>query len=96
MADYILTEPAQIDLEDIYDYIERDSGSNAAYHVVSAIYAGIDDLVRLPAMGHRRPDVIAGDYLFHGVFRYQIVFRRRDRVVILRVIHGTRDLPRRL
>ena len=96
MAEYILTEPAQLDLEEIDEYVESDSGRRAAEHVLDAIHGAINDLVRLPSLGRTRVDV-PGDYLFYRVFRYLIVFRRRrEMVVILRIIHGARDVPRQL
>ena len=94
MAEYQLTKPAQQDLEEIYRYLYLKASPETAARVEERLFLAFEELVRLPAIGHRRFDVKQEDYRFHLVFDYVIAFRREPRVIIVRVIHGAQNIAR--
>ncbi len=96
VPDYHLSRRASRDLDEIAAYLLRTASEETAIHVEERLFREFEELVRLPFIGHPRRDVTQRNLLFHRVFRYLIVFRRKPQVVIVRVIHGMRDLPRRL
>jgi plasmid stabilization system protein ParE len=76
-------------------YLTREASAEAAERIEARIFGAFDDLTRLPPIGHRRLDVRRSDLLFHVVDPYLIAFRReREQVMIIRVLHGRRDVPR--
>ena len=86
------TEPAISDLQDIRDYIKKDSKHYAARFVEKVIDAA-ENLLQFPDMGRNVPEseaVNIKELLFHN---YRIMYRiEHDRILILTIIHGTRDL----
>ena len=93
MARYHLSKLALRDLEEIRRYLTTEASPTVADHVEDALFEGFEELVRLPWIGHRHPSVRGASLLFYSVFNYVIVFRRQEkRIVILRGIHGARDL----
>jgi plasmid stabilization system protein ParE len=76
--------------------LERKASERVAARVEKRIIAAFEELVRLPSIGHRRTDLRQSQLRFYKVFDYLIVFRREPRVVILRVVHGKRDVERLL
>ncbi len=96
MPSYHLSRRASRDLDDIAAYLVRTASEETAIYVEACIFHEFEELIRLPAMGHPRHDVTQRNLLFHRVFSYLIVFRRKPQVVIVRVMHGVRNLPRLL
>ena len=95
MATISWSEHAGNDLEDIYDYIARDSFIYARYQV-ERILDAIErlplypdsgrDLPEFPSLPHR--DLIVGQY--RVVYRYD---SQKETVYIVTIIHGRRLLP---
>ena len=56
-------------------------------------FAGLSDF---PGKGHKRGDLTSRSVLFFSVYQYMIVYRRAEPLEIVAVIHGKRDLKRRL
>lgn len=82
---------ADEDLIGIWGYIARDSRT-AADRVYDRIVERIFDLVDFPELGAKRPD-IAADMRSLAVMSFVILYRvELDRVVVVRVVHGARDL----
>ncbi len=96
MAEYRLTARARQDLENIWLYVQEDSGEAMADHVERALFKKFEEIVALRGIGYRRADVRWKRYRFVNVFEYVNAFTRGDTVIIRRVIHGARDIPRRL
>jgi plasmid stabilization system protein ParE len=94
--EFRVTPHAFLDLDRLSDYLERKAGVRVAARVEARIFAAFDALVRLPWVGHRRKDMRQPELRFYRVYQYLIVFRREPRVVILRVVHGARDVERLL
>jgi plasmid stabilization system protein ParE len=88
------TEPAVFDLESIRDYIAKDSVYYAARFVARIIEAA-ETLPNQPRMGRAVPEA-EDDAIRELLFQnYRIIYRTEpDRIVILTVIHGGRDLSR--
>jgi len=89
---YELSPEADQDLEDIFDYTEREFGSNQAIDYLS----GFDDLfaklVNSPELGKEREEIREG--LRSLLKEKHIVFYRilPNRIRIVRILHGSRDL----
>jgi toxin ParE1/3/4 len=88
------TEPAVLDLESIRDYITKDSAYYAARFVARIIEAA-ETLPSQPRMGRVVPeadDDAIRELLFQN---YRIIYRAEsDRILILTVVHGGRDMSR--
>lgn len=88
-----LAPRARADLDEIWDYIFTESGSETiADQVLDEINARFDVLAVWPQAGRRR-DELGHGLRSHAVGSYIIFYRlAREDVVIQRVLHGRRDL----
>lgn len=86
---------AQADLNEIHEYLYRASGSEAvADRVISEIAERFLLLSRWPRIGRLRTDLRAG-LRSYPVGSHLIFYRvTRVDVVIVRILHGRRNLPR--
>jgi toxin ParE1/3/4 len=88
----IWTETAWIDLENIADYIARDSPYYAA-SFVREIRDRARSLGRMAKRGHVVPEV--GDKQIRELIvrSYRLIYRvEKSRVAVLAIVHGARDL----
>jgi len=86
--------PAATDINAIWSYIAEDNPA-AADRVEQSIHNAIDKLARNPNFGHFRDDLAPRQYKFYRVYSYLIIFRiEGDTLIVVRVIHGARDLPK--
>ncbi len=96
MASIFWTVGARDDLRDIVEYIATDSptyGASTAERVLEAV----DRLRRYPRLGRVVPEYDDASIRELIVGNYRVVYRlRRQRVGIVAVVHGTRDLLRRV
>ena len=93
MTGYILGEEASYDLDDIWDYIARDS-IDAADRWTDKLFAAFDLIATTPAIGHKRSDLTAYPILFWPVGSYLILYRTAPTTVeIVAVTQGSRDIP---
>jgi len=85
------SDPAVRDLQDIHDYISRDSEYYAS-RFVERLLDAVEQLTAFPRLGRIVPEVRSPgtrELLFSS---YRIVYRlERGRVLILAVVHGARD-----
>ena len=83
---------AQHDLRDLHDYIAKDSPFYAK-RFVARIIAAVERLAEHPQIGRRVPEA-GRDDIRELIFRgYRVVYLTRpDRLDIVTVIHGSRDL----
>jgi plasmid stabilization system protein ParE len=96
MAKFRLTRAAERDLQEIKDYIARDS-VDAAARVLDRLERAFHELVEMPGMGHRREDLTREDVRFWSVFEYLIVYEPDAAPLgIVRVLHGRRDVSDQL
>jgi addiction module RelE/StbE family toxin len=90
----IWTDPSIEDLRSIRDYIARDSEYYAA-DLVEQVIESVERLLRFPRMGRVVPEA-QDDNIRELVYRnYRIIYRiAGERIEILTVVHGSRDLTR--
>ncbi|QEY18176.1 type II toxin-antitoxin system RelE/ParE family toxin [Cellvibrio sp. KY-GH-1] len=88
------TEPAELDLGDIYTYIARDVPFYAE-QFVDRIVETVDLLREQPLMGREVPEAERTDVREMIFQNYRIMYlAKTDYLYILAVIHGSRDLTR--
>ncbi|MHC4180069.1 MAG: type II toxin-antitoxin system RelE/ParE family toxin [Planctomycetota bacterium] len=88
-------QPALTDLRDIHEFIARDSPRYAQL-TVEKITGTAARLARFPELGEVLPEFPRLAYRQIVVGAYRLVYRedrQRDRVVVMGVIHASRDLP---
>ncbi len=89
---FTLTRSARNDLEEIWEYIARDS-VDAADRVLREIEQAVNRLGETPGIGHLRPDLSTLGSRFFAVYSYLLVYRAEAQpIIILRVLHGARDV----
>ncbi|MCC5806295.1 MAG: type II toxin-antitoxin system RelE/ParE family toxin [Opitutales bacterium] len=87
----LISHAAIRDLDEIWDYIAGDS-ERAADHLIDEIVEKCRELAILKGVGHRREDLLPG-LLSLAHRKYVVFFRRNERVEIVRILHGARDIP---
>ena len=93
MKQYVLGAGAERDLNEIWEFIARDS-VDAADRWISRLFTTFTTLARNPGVGHKRPDLTKHAVLFWPVEAYVILYRvRNKRVEIVGVTQGARDIP---
>jgi toxin ParE1/3/4 len=89
-----LSLPADQDLEEIFDYTEEEFGSDQAAKYLTELQDVFEQLVENPELGRERNEIKQGLRSFtkdaHVVF-YRILSKH---IRIVRVLHGSRDLPK--
>ncbi len=97
MPGYRLSKTALKEVGKIISGLHADVSPDIATAMERQLFSAFADLGRLPAMGHPRPDLTPKRLLFHNSKPYMIAFRRQaGRVMIARVVHGSRDLKKLL
>jgi plasmid stabilization system protein ParE len=90
---YRISLRADADLDEIWTYIAQDD-PQAADQMEQALHEAMEQLARMPTLGHRRPDA-SDRYRFWRVGAYLIGYRVEKKVVhVVRVLHGSRDIRR--
>ena len=96
MNSYRLAPEAARDIEEIWEYIARDSVC-AARRVRLGLLAACRRLAQHPGLGHRREDLTDKPVLFWPVYSYLIIYNpATEPLEIVRILHGAQDLPRLL
>ena len=98
MAELVILEPAQQELEEIALMHLRLVGPNSARRITDLLYDTIERLEQFPLSGHPPRDrwldregyryVIAGKYI--AVYRF---IEAEDAVFIYHIVHGARNYP---
>ena len=90
------SDVAAADLDDIYDYIARDVPYYAELFVDQLVSA-TDRIEAHPRIGRRVPEAGHRDDIRElFVQRYRVIYRVDvDGILILTIVHGSRDLERR-
>ena len=96
----VLTTAAKRDLEAIWDYIAENDSEQAAQHVLDHLFERVRALSELPERGARPQEMVGlgGRDLRQIFFKpYRVLYRvRQDRVIIVLVADGRRDMRRLL
>jgi addiction module RelE/StbE family toxin len=88
----VWTEPALADLEAIWEHIAADVPEHAR-RMVGRLLDAVEPLEDLPRMGRHIPEAEEPNLRELIVESYRIMYRvRPERVDILAVVHGSRDL----
>lgn len=93
MQRFILTEAAQKDLDEIWFYIAKESGSIApAERVIWRLHKAIVTLATNPDIGRPCSEDICLGGLWFPVGRYQVYYLKGTRqIIITHVFQGQRD-----
>lgn len=93
MARLTITAHARADLQEIHSHIARDK-PGAARRFVERLRAKARQLAETPGMGRSRSEDLRPDLFSFPVGQYMLFYRQQpDGIVLVRVIHGSRDLP---
>ncbi len=89
------TKPAVLDLESIRDYIRRGSEYFAA-RFIERIIEAVESLADFPERGRNVPESDEENIRELVFYNYRIMYRvGKERILVLTVIHGARDLTRK-
>lgn len=90
---YVLSEEADFDIDEIFDYTEIEFGFNQAVSYVADFDTVFNHFLVNPNIGKSRNEIKKGLYSFpkgeHVIF-YRIL---ANYIRIVRVLHGSRDIP---
>jgi toxin ParE1/3/4 len=88
-----LSQEAVSDLEDIWGFIAPDSIRNAD-GFIDQLYLKCVEVAELDAIGRKRDELYPG--LMSLAYKKYVIFflRTKDRVEIVRILRGSRDLPK--
>ena len=93
MNDYILSADADLDLDEIWEYIAADN-IEAADRWIGKLFEAFETIGKIPGVGRRREDLTHYPVLFWPVGAYLIIHRAERRSVeIVAVTQGSRDIP---
>ena len=93
MKRFVLTKPAERDLEQIKTYLIEKTSPRVARHVMKTVRAALDLIGKRPDIGHVREDLTSGPVKFWPVYSYLIVYNPGTKPVqIVRVLHAKRDV----
>tara|TARA_R110001583_G_scaffold416_1_gene3930 strand:+ start:652 stop:954 length:303 start_codon:yes stop_codon:yes gene_type:complete len=94
IASYELSPEAEQDLSDIFDYTEMEFGLDQAVQYLKDLERCFIQLCNNLNIGRERIEIREALYSF--VSQSHVVFYRilNDRLRVVRVLHGSRDLPR--
>lgn len=91
---YILSEIADKDLEDIFDYTLDEFGFDQAERYLLELEKTFQNLLLNPQLGKKRDEIKKGLYSLpkdnHIIF-YRIL---HNHIKIIRVLHGSQDIPK--
>ncbi len=91
---YELSSEADQDIDEIFDYTAHEFGTDQAVAYVTAFEGVFGQLLESPQIGRDRKEIREG--LRSVIKDKHIVFYRilKDRLRIIRILHGSRDLPK--
>ena len=93
MSGYVLGVGANLDLEEIWEFIAADD-VDAADGWIGSLFDAFESLAGSPGIGHRRDDLTSHPVLFWPVGANLVVYRvGRTSVEIVAVTQGSRDIP---
>lgn len=93
MTGYVLSVDADLDLDEIWEYIAADN-IDAADRWIGRLFDAFEALASTPGMGHKRKDLGDHPVLFWPVGSYLIIYRAELRPIeIVAITQGSRDIP---
>ncbi len=98
MAQLVVSEAADNDTRDMLSYLAQEAGARMAAKYLGLLGHLYDQLEAYPESGHPRPKL--GEATRIGIVRPFVVIydyaADTDAVTILRILHGNRNLTRKL
>jgi plasmid stabilization system protein ParE len=94
MSGFLLSPDADEDIFQIWSYLLQRAGLELANRIEFELYNTFEVLAATPGQGHRRPDLTREPVLFFALYQYLIVYRERNPLEIVRVLHGKRNVSR--
>ena len=93
MSRYILSEIADADLDEIYEYTKKEFGADQAVKYLLEVEEVFQQYFINPEMGRKRDEIKKGLYSFpkHNHIIFYRIFE--DHICIVRVLHGSKDIP---
>lgn len=97
MGAFILTQKARDDLLAIGRYTRKEWGKAQQIRYLTQLDSAFYDLADKPALGRACDDIRAG-YFKYGVGKHVIFYRHteKDRIEIVRILHGRMDIEQHL
>lgn len=93
MTGYELTESAEAELRDIFEFIATSDGLGRAEHVLEQFLEAFENLAVTPGMGFRRTRLTGPSQRWWPVFRYLVIYDPDSRpLMVSRILHGARCL----
>ena len=93
----VLTEDAEQDLQELYDYIAEHDSPERAHYVIDKILDTVGLLTTLPDKGNNPKELIAfGNREFRQIFfkPYRLIYQVAGKfVTVMFVADGRRDMP---
>jgi toxin ParE1/3/4 len=91
---FLISNFADSDLDEIFDYTETEHGFNQAVKYLSDLDSLFERLVKNPNLGRERKEI--KNDIFSIVEQEHVVYYeiRKDYILIVRVLHGKREIPK--
>ena len=91
---YILSDIADRDLSEIYDYTFSAHGRDQAISYLTGLEEALELLIEQPKLGRLRPEIRGG--LFAYIHEKHTIFYRimTNHIRVVRVLHTRRDIPK--
>ena len=93
MKRFVLTKPAERDIDELKSYLLEKTSPEIARRVMKEIRNALSHLGSQPGIGHTREDLTTRPVKFWPIYSWLIVYDPVARQVeIIRILHGKRDL----
>ena len=92
MSSYVLGIDADLDLEEIWEYIAADK-ADAADRWIAILFDAFEAIARSPRIGHRRSVVTPFPVLFWPVEKYLVIYRSDRRPIEIVAVTGVTGIP---
>ena len=93
---YILTNEADSDLDEIFDYTEDEHGFDQAVKYLSDLENMFAQLVKYPNLGRERKEIKKGIFSFAEQLHTVVYQIEKDHLIMVRVLDGKKDIPKLL
>jgi plasmid stabilization system protein ParE len=92
----VVSPEAADDLHEIWLYLFREANRRVADRIPSQLVHSFSLLARNPHLGHKREDLTQREVFFSFALQYTVVYRLKNGVEVVAVLHGKRQLARAL
>ena len=96
MKRFIVSPEAEDDLLGLWRYLVETADSIVADRIQDELLDSFEAIARTPGLGHMRQDLTHHNVYCHRLYQYMIVYRKGNPIEIVGVLHGKRDIKRKL